>query len=234
MQPVQDSDPARNSPVTMRSSYAEASSGGAFLAATKRQESYYEAVRPISARDNNAGQLNNVNSGSTANLVDVTLPKEFYPVPPHCNCPPIAEENDHEPRMVDKNSKILSRGPYFILIAICLISVSLTIFCCVTTLNMQQKIESLEKEVGQRAPNSAAQASRPATEMCVFCDDLKQGPFPEDNQALFTLDQRSENGTEICCAISPEQVSTLFDLVGVISLFFQHFRRGNLMIYPSR
>lgn len=210
MQPVQDSDQTRNSPVTMRSSYAEASSGGAFLAATKRQESYYEAVRPNGARDNNVGQLNNVNSASTANLVDVTLPKELIPGPPLYNCPPIPEED--EPRMVDKNSKILSRGPYFILIAICLISVSLTIFCCVTTLNMQQKIESLEKEVGQRAPSSAAQASRPATEMCVFCDDLKQGPFPEDNQALFTLDQRSENGTEICCANSPEQVSTLFDL----------------------
>lgn len=210
MQAVQETDPARNSPVTMRSSYAEANSGGAFLAATKRQESYYEAVRPRSARDNNAGQLNNVNSASTANLVDVTLPKEFYPAPPHCNCPPIVEED--VPRMVDKNSKILSRGPYFILIAICLISVSLTIFCCVTTLNMQQKIESLEKEFGQRAPSSSAQVSSPSTEMCVFCDDLKQGPFPEDNQALLTLDQRTENGTEICCANKPEQVSTLFDL----------------------
>lgn len=211
MQPEQD--PARNSQVTMRSSsaYAEISSGVAppVPAAAVRQQSYYEAVRRNGATAD-ANPMNFVNSASTANLVDeLTCPKEFYQVRNHHMYPIVEDEQQQE---VDKQSKMISRGAYLLIIAICVVSVCLAIFCCVLTINMQKKVETLEKRFGQRQPTSSAQGSNPRNVMCLPCDDIKQGPFPEDNEALSTLDKIFENGTEICCAKSPEQVSTLFDL----------------------
>ena len=212
MQPDQDKS------ITMRSgsAYAEATSAG--VAEPARQHSYYEAVRNVGSPTDG---INITNSASTAQLVDeITCPKEFYQVRHHHQNhrihPPIIEEEQENARETLKNSKIISRGAYLLLVAICLVSVCLAIFCSVMTINMQKQVTDMEKMIGQRGAISSAQELAQTASMCLPCDDIKQGPFPDDNEALVSLDIQSVNGTEICCARSPAQVSILFDLVSII------------------
>lgn len=195
------------------SSYEEANPA---MATTARQQSYYEAIR----RPNTDG-INIANSASTAHLVDeVTCPKEFYQLRHHQRIhPPPIEEEEQNAREVYKNSKIISRGAYLILVAVCLVSVCLAIFCSVMTINMQKQVEDMQKNYGQRGAVSSAQGSSPPSVICLPCDDIKQGPFPEDNPALVSLEIRIVNETEICCANRPEQVSIIFDLVSCSILF---------------
>ena len=208
-----DQDTARDA-VTMRSNspYAEISSGVRQHAEpAARQQSYYEAVR------GNTTPVDPIcigNSSSTINLVeDFTFPKEVhnYQIRQQRIYPPIPEEDPTQD--VDKNSKRISKCVYLLLVSICVVSVSLSIFCSVLTINMQKKIDGLEKKFGHRSATASAQESNPPSAMCLPCDDIKQGPFTEDNKALAILYKRYENGQEICCATSPEQVSTLLELV---------------------
>ena len=210
-------------PVAMRSGssgYADINSVRPHLEINPavRQMSYYEAVRGNTEVASPVSSMGN-NSSSTVNLVeDLTCPKDMhnYQIRQHRMYPPIIEEEDPREK-VDSKSKRISRIVYLLLVAICVISVSLSIFCSVLTINMQKKIDDLEKKVGHRTPTSSPQESKPAaSSMCVPCDDIKQGPFEEDNKQLATLDKRFENGLEICCATGSEQVATLLDLVSIL------------------
>ena len=221
------SDQNKSTTIRSESDYAEATSAG--MAAPERQQSYYEAIRNVKPPTDG---INITSCASTAQLVDeITCPKEFYQVRNHhhqqvhipnhrIHPPPIVEEEQESVRESLKNSKIISRGAYLLLVAICLVSVCLAIFCSVMTINMQKQVNDMEKKIGQRGPSSSAQGQGQGqtTPMCLPYDDIKQGPFDDDNKALDSLDIEIVNGTKICCARSPEQVSILFDLVSI--LFF--------------
>ena len=221
------SDLTKSTSTRSESDYVEATS--AKMAAPERQQSYYEAIRVKSPTDG----INITSCASTAQLVDeITCPKEFYQLrnnhhhnqhnPNHRLPPPaIIEEEQESVRKSLKNSKIISRGAYLILVAICLVSVCLAIFCSVLTINMQKQVNDMEKKIGQRGPSSSAQGQGQGqiTPMCLPYDDIKQGPFEDDNKALDSLDIEIVNGSKICCARSPEQVSILFDLVSILLLF---------------
>ncbi|XP_052058772.1 uncharacterized protein LOC127699073 [Mytilus californianus] len=51
------------------------------------------------------------------------------------------------------------------------------------------------------------------TVFCVPCDDVRLGPFEEDNENLLLLDKKTVNRVEICCAKTPNQTIVLTNLI---------------------
>nr|AJQ21537.1 TNF ligand-like 3 [Mytilus galloprovincialis] len=51
------------------------------------------------------------------------------------------------------------------------------------------------------------------TGFCVPCDDVRLGPFEEDNEKILYLDKKTVNRVEICCAKTPNQTIILTNLI---------------------
>lgn len=50
---------------------------------------------------------------------------------------------------------------------------------------------------------------------CLLCEEIKLGPFQEDNPAWRDLEITTKDGEKMCCSKSPDQNAILLMLVSV-------------------
>ena len=117
--------------------------------------------------------------------------------------------------------KCVSRCTIYILQMMTVLSLLLACVSIGITTKLWEKCNNLETRISSAEGTYTAGLADPY--VCIPCDDLVQGPFPEDKEKLRELNliRKEENGSMTCCAKSPEQISVLLDLVSLHLILYQ-------------